>query len=174
MEPVLVTGIFPVFKDVLECEKSPPCMVEHPVQYDPDASLVECAADLLKVLVCAQADVYLPVIPCVVPMGIRLKQRGKVNGIYPQFFQMGNPFFYLSDPVCRHPVVFKGRAAESQRVDLIKNAFISPHKVKLLSIIGICAAFSCYPVTIVKQDSLIIKINGLAGKEKYDKISGEF
>jgi len=26
----------------------------------------------------------------------------------------------------------------------------------------------------VKQDSLIIKINGLAGKEKYDKISGEF
>ena len=47
MEPVLVTGIFPVFKDVLECEKSPPCMVEHPVQYDPDASLVECAAFFL-------------------------------------------------------------------------------------------------------------------------------
>ena len=64
----------------------------------------------------------------VVAVGIRLKHRGKINGVDAELFKMLRPVQNLQNAVLLHAVVFKGRAAEAQGVNLIKYAFICPHK----------------------------------------------
>ncbi len=70
MEPVFVAGIFTVFDHILECKEAPSGMVEHPVQHYTDPCFVQCVADLLKIFVRSQADIYLPVIPGIVSMSV--------------------------------------------------------------------------------------------------------
>lgn len=83
-------------------------MVEHAVQHHPDARLVQGLADLLKILVGAQAAVDFFEVPGVVAVGVRLKHRGEIDGPNAQLLQVGNPLLHLLDAVHRHPVVFKG------------------------------------------------------------------
>ena len=90
---------------------------------------MESVAHLFEIVVVSQADVYFTVISGVVTMGIRLEQGREVDGVNTQLFQMGNPILHFKDPVCRNSVIFKGSSAESQRIDLIKNTFISPHNI---------------------------------------------
>ena len=102
-------------------------MVEHTVQEDPDPVLVERPAHIPEVFIGAQPAVDLLVIPCVVTVCIRFKDRAEVDSGNSQLFQMGDPVLYFQDPVRLHTVVLIRRAAHAQRIDLIDHTFFSPH-----------------------------------------------
>ena len=112
--------------DIPESPEAPAHVVEHAVQHHPDASFVKGLADLLKVLVGAQAAVDLPVVPGVVAMGVGLKHRGKVHRPNAQLFQVGDPLLHLLDAMGLHPVVVEGRAAKPQGVNLVKHSALGP------------------------------------------------
>ena len=132
MEPVFVGGVLPVPDHVLELGKAAAHMVEDAVQYDTDPVLMQLSAYLSEILVGSQPNIDLFVIPCIISMGIRFKQGAEINRIDPQFLHMRNPLRHLADPVKRHLLlrvilIRIGSSAESQCINLIKNAVFSPH-----------------------------------------------
>ena len=136
VEPVKIGRILPVLQHILKGPEASSHMVKHPVQNHADSFLMKPGANLLKILIRAKAAVHLPEIPCIVSMGIGFKQGGKIYGICPQLSDMSDPVNHL--PYSRSlrrllcPVVFKRRSAEAQRIYLVKNAFVSPHRCVLL------------------------------------------
>ena len=127
MEPVLVGGVPFLFLHVPEGPEAPAHMVEHAVQHHPDAVGVEDLHHLGKVLVGSQAAVHLPVVPGVVAMAVAVEDGGEVEGAGPQLLDMGGPVPDFADAAYGYAVVFLGRAAEAQGIDLIEYAFVSPH-----------------------------------------------
>ena len=49
------------------------------VQHYPDPVLMQCIADLFKVLVGSQADIHLPVVPGIIAVTVRFKNGDLVN-----------------------------------------------------------------------------------------------
>jgi hypothetical protein len=135
MEPVPVRRVLPVSDHILKLVKSPPDVVEDTVQDNADPVFMQLSADLFKILVGAQADIDLFIIPGVITVRVRLKQRTEVHCIDPQLLHMRNPFGNLPDSVQFHlffriALVGKRSSAESQCKNLIKHAVVSPHKFK--------------------------------------------
>ena len=103
-------------------------MVEHAVQHHLDARRVQRPAHLLKILVGAQAAVQAAVVPGVVAVGVGFKGRVEQHRARAQLFQMGHPVQHPQDAGAHLAVVLRGRAAQAQGIDLIKYAFVKPHK----------------------------------------------
>ena len=70
-----VTGMFPVFENVLKGPESPAYMVENTVQHHPDSLFMEFTAQIRKVFVRSQSAVNLCLIPVIVTVRIRFKYR---------------------------------------------------------------------------------------------------
>ena len=138
MEPVQIRGILPFLQNILKGPEASSHMIENTVQHHPDSFFMKVLTDLFEILIGAQPAVHLPEIPGIIPMGIRLKQRGKIDGVCAKLLYMSNPAIYLLYSIllcCRTAsVIFKRSPAESQRIYLIKNTFVSPHKCVLLSL----------------------------------------
>ncbi len=112
--------------------ESPADVIKDSVQDDADAFFVEICTDPGKVFIRSQTGVDPAVIPGIVSMCVGLKYRRKIDGVRPKSADMGYPVIHFCDPVFRNTVVFKGCTAETERIDLVKYAFISPHKICLL------------------------------------------
>ena len=67
-------------------------MIEHAVQHDLDIMLVECLADLLKVLVRPETTVDLQEISRVISMVVRFEDRIEKDRADAQFLEILCPF----------------------------------------------------------------------------------
>ena len=133
IEPILIGGFPSSLQDILELRESAADMVEHSVQDHADPRCVEVFTDFLEILVGAQPAVDLFIVPRVITVRIRLKYGTKIDCGDPQFCKMRDPFLYFQDPVRLHAVVFIGRSAHAQRVNLIDHTFFCPHNKSSLS-----------------------------------------
>ena len=127
VEPVLVRGIPLFLLYVAERPEAAADMVEHAVQHDLDAVFVQGVAHRSKVLVRAEAAVDFAEVAGVVAVAVGFKDRGKVYRVAAELCDVLRPVRNLRDAVYQHTIVDARRAAEPDRVDLIKYALISPH-----------------------------------------------
>ena len=102
-------------------------MIKHSIQHNSDAIFMKHTANPCKIFVCSKPHIHLSIVPGIIPMGIRFKNRSEINRIHSQILHMGNPFLHLLYPVLRFPVIFKGCPAKAQWINLIKYTFICPH-----------------------------------------------
>ena len=126
-EPVFVRGVPFFLLNVFECPESPSDMVEDAVQHDLYVVLVQCTAYFDKILVRSQTAVDLREISCVIAVIVRLKDRIEYDRADPELLEIFRPFPYLENAVGCDAVVVHRRAAESDRIYLIKSFVISPH-----------------------------------------------
>ena len=132
VEPVFIRGVPLFLLHVAECPKAAANVVEHTVEYNLDTVFVKGIADGSKILVSAEPAVDLAEVARVIAMAVRFKDRGKIDRVAAQLCDMFRPVRHLADTVFEHAVVDARRTAETDRVDLIKYAFISPHSQELL------------------------------------------
>ena len=121
VEPVPIGGALPVFEHVLEGPEAPAHVVEHAVQHHAYARLVQGVAHVSEVLVGAKARVYLPKVPGVIAVGVRLEHRGEVHRAGIELFKMGHPVYHLAYAALGFAVVLIGRAAEADGVYLVEH-----------------------------------------------------
>ena len=132
VEPIHIAGILTVAEYVLKRPKSSADMIEHTVQHYTDTVFMQSITHLLKILIGSQTHIHFAVVSGIIAVGIRLKQRRKIYRIDTHFFHMRYPVQHLQDSMLQYAVIFKGRSAEPQWVNLIKHTFICPHFVCLL------------------------------------------
>ncbi len=126
VEPVLIGRIPALLDNVAELRKAPADVVENAVEDDLYSLLMQCVADLFEVLVRAESAVDLRIIAGVVAVCVRLKNGRKVHGVAAELLYMIHPFEHFQDTVLLHAIVFKRRAAKSERIYLVKYGFIAP------------------------------------------------
>ena len=130
VEPVAVRGGFPIFQHILEGPEAASHMVEHAVQHNADAVFVQLGAQGGKAFVGAQAAVNHTVIARIIAVAVALEDGAEVNRVHAQIEQVRDPLLETRKTgLCRcgaAVVVFR-RAAEAERINLIKIAFICPH-----------------------------------------------
>ena len=102
-------------------------MVEHTVQHHPDARRVQRRAHARKIRVRTKAAVQLRIVPGIVAVSVGFKHRAEIHRVRPQLFDMGHPVQQLQNTRLRSAIVFPRRAAQAQRIDLVKHAFFKPH-----------------------------------------------
>ena len=137
IKPVFIRRAFPVLQHILKAEEAPAHVVEYAVQKDPDAGFMEGIADLLKVFIGAKTHIYLLIIPCIIAVGVGLKDGREVYRAHMKLLQVRNPVHYLPDPGREDAVVLEGCAGKAHGIYLIKYGFIRPHKTTpLLGYIG--------------------------------------
>lgn len=88
---------------------------------------MERRRDLLEILVRAEAAVDLEEVARVVAVSVRLEQRREIYRVRAERLYMLYPVLDLRYAMYSLPVVFKRRAAEAERVDLVKYTVICPH-----------------------------------------------
>ena len=107
-------------------------MVEHAVQHDLDAVLMQSLAYGCEIGVRAEAAVHLSEVAGIVAVTVGFEDRGEINGVAAETRDMLGPVGSLADARHGYSVVDARRAAEADGIDLIKNTFISPHRSLLL------------------------------------------
>ena len=75
MKPVQIRRILPVFNNVLKLIEPPSHVIEYAIQHNPDPIFMQLVAHFLKVLISSKPDINFLIIPCIVAMRIRLKNR---------------------------------------------------------------------------------------------------
>ena len=130
-KPILIGGIPLLFLHIAERPEAAPNVVENAVQYNPDTVFMQDFANGGEILVSAKAAVDFPVIPGVISVPVGFKNRGKVNGVTAELTDMLGPVTELFDAVDGDTVIFPRRAAETDRIYLIKYTVIRPHKYLL-------------------------------------------
>ena len=132
VEPVLV-GRVPFFLlYVPERPEAAADMVEHAVQHDLDAVLMQSLAYGCEIGVRAEAAVHLSEVAGIVAVTVGFEDRGEINGVAAETRDVLGPVGSLADARHGYAVVDARRAAEADGIDLIKNTFISPHRSLLL------------------------------------------
>ena len=132
VEPVLV-GRVPFFLlYVSERPEAAADMVEHAVQHDLDAVLMQSLAYGCEIGVRAETAVHLSEVAGIVAVTVGFEDRGEINGVAAETRDMLGPVGSLADARHGYSVVDARRAAEADGIDLIKNTFISPHRSLLL------------------------------------------
>ena len=101
-------------------------MVEYAVQHHADSVFVQCRDNRAEVLVCAEPAVDFFVIAGVIAVCVRFKDRREIDRIAAECFDVRDPVRHLPDPADLVPVILKRRAAETERIDLIKYRVIAP------------------------------------------------
>ena len=139
VEPVLVGAVPALFLHIAERPKAAPHVVEHAVQQHADARRMQGGADLLQVVVGAQAAIDLVVIAGVVAVGVALEQGIEQHAGRAQFFDVVHPVQHTQQAV---PVglglvtiVLQRCPAQAQGVDLVNHSFIVPHVFLLVSFV---------------------------------------
>ena len=127
VEPIPVRAGLPLLQYVPEGPKAAPHMVEHTVQHHPDARRVQRRAHARKIRVRTKAAVQLRIVPGIVAVSVGFKHRAEIHRVRPQLFDMGHPVQQLQNTRLRSAIVFPRRAAQAQRIDLVKHAFFKPH-----------------------------------------------
>ena len=131
VEPIFV-GAVPLFLlHVLERPKAAAHVVEHAVQQHADARRVQGCADLLEVVVGAQAAIDLVVVAGVVTVGVALEQgveqhtgrAQRLDVVYP----IQHPQQAMLVGLGWVAVILQRRPAQAQGVDLVNYSFIVPH-----------------------------------------------
>lgn len=135
VEPVFIRRIPFLFLHVSECPEPAPYMIKHPVQYDLHPMCVKIAAHFAEICVCPKAAVDGTEIPGVVAVIVRFKNRIQKDRAHSQILQIFRPVKKLADPRDALAVVMDGRAAEADRIYLIKYTVICPHRINLISLI---------------------------------------
>ena len=102
-------------------------MIENAVENHSYPVFMKLSAYRCEILISTEPAVQLTVIPCIVAVCIRLEHRRKIDCVAAQTLYMRYPVSYLIYSAFGNSVVFKRRSAESQRIYLIKYAFICPH-----------------------------------------------
>lgn len=102
-------------------------MVEHAVENDLDAVLVQRAADVREVRVRAQTAVHPAVVAGVVAVVVGLENRGEVHSVAAETRDMLRPVGHLADARHGYAVVRARCAAEADGINLIKYTVKSPH-----------------------------------------------
>ncbi len=128
VEPVLVGAVPFLLLHVLEGPEAPAHVVEHPVQHHPQPGVVEGLAHLGQVLIGPQAGVCMEVVPGVVAVAVAVEDRVEQDGVRPGFFDMVHPVQQAQDAGFCFPVVLRRGAAQTQRVNLIDDCLVKPHK----------------------------------------------
>ena len=127
-EPVLFVRAFALRLHLFKGEKAAADVVEHAVQDDADARLVKFFDQALEIFVVAQPPVYLEKIDGIVPVALAFKQRVEQHGIEAALLDVRDALFDDMEAMAHLPeVVFAFRPAVSERIDLIKDAFVKPH-----------------------------------------------
>ena len=103
-------------------------MVEDPVQHHPQSGAVEGLAHLGQVIIGSQPGVQVEVVPGVVAVAVAVEDRIEQDGVRPGLFDMLYPVQQTQDAGSHGPVVVRRRAAQTQRVDLVDDCLIKPHK----------------------------------------------
>ena len=132
LKPAYIGRWLSVAKHILKWPKPPSHMVKHTIQHHSDSIFMESITDLFEIFIGSQPCVHFPVIPCIISMGVRFKKGWKINRVNPQFLDMRNPLQYFQYTMLWDTVILKWCPAESQWINLIKNAFICPHTIFLL------------------------------------------
>ena len=81
VEPVLVRGVPLFLLNVLKCPEAASDMVEHAVEHDADAFVVQDAAHFGKLFIGAEAAVDFSEIAGVVAVAVGFKDGGEIHGI---------------------------------------------------------------------------------------------
>ena len=126
-KPVFVWGIPFFLLDIFESPETSSYMVEHAVQHDLYIMVMQSLTDLFEILVRSQPTVDFFKIPCVISVIVRFEDRVQDDGTDPQLLKIFRPFTDLENAVSRDAVVVYRRAAESDRIYLIKSFVVSPH-----------------------------------------------
>ena len=137
VKPVFVRAVPTLFLHVAERPEAAPHMVEHAVEQNFDARRMQRRADLLEVVVRAQAAVDLVVVAGVVAVGIALKQRVEQHAGRAQTLDVLHPVQHAQNAVVVRlglvAVVLQWCAAQPQRINLVNYRFIIPHFMFLLA-----------------------------------------
>ena len=70
-------------------------MIEYTIQYNFDAFFVKIVTDCGKVFIRTESGIDLCIIPGIVTVCVRLKDRGKIDGVGAKFFDVRNPVIDL-------------------------------------------------------------------------------
>ena len=132
VEPILVFRVPSLFQHILKGKEASSHMVKNTIQNDADSTFLQFPTNFRKIRITPQTTINPSIISCIIAMPVRLKDGRKINGIHMEALKMGNPLCNFPDSRDRYPVIFLWSAAKAQRVDLIKNAAIGPHKHSLL------------------------------------------
>ena len=131
VEPVLVRAVPFFLLHIPEGPKAAAHVVKHAVQHHLQSRLMQCGADLLKILPGAKAAVQPVVVPGVIAVGVALKHRIEQHAGGAQFPDMLCPLLHAQDAVRLHPIVLPGRAAQPQRINLVNDRIVEPHSFDL-------------------------------------------
>ena len=126
VEPVLIGRVPALLDNVAELREAPADVIENAVEHDLYSLLMQCVADLFEVLIRAESAVDLRVIAAVEAVCVRLKNARKLHHLHPELLYMIHPIKHFQDTVLLHAIVFKRRAAKSQRIYLVKYSLIAP------------------------------------------------
>ena len=126
-KPAAVRRALAVAPHVLKGPETPADVVENAVEHHADARPVQRAAYRGKVGVGAEPAVDGAEIPRVVAVRVGGKHRAEVHGVRAGTAYLPDPACHFADAVHRDAVVARGRAAETERINLIEYAVVSPH-----------------------------------------------
>lgn len=128
VEPILFIGLFAPPAHVLKGKKAPAYVVEHAVQHDADARLVEFFHKRFEVRIVAEAPVHVEKVYGIVAVALAFEQRVEQHGVKSLFLYLRDALFDLAEAVThRAEVVFALTAAVAERIDLVKNTLVKPH-----------------------------------------------
>ena len=103
-------------------------MIKHTIQHHFYMVSVKILTDLCKIFVGSQPTVDFLKVSSVIAVIVGFKYRIQKDGIYPQILQIFAPIQQFSDAGSTDAIIVYWRTAESDWINLIKNAVISPHK----------------------------------------------
>ena len=128
VEPEAVIGPLALFEHFPEGREGTADVIEHAVQHDADARLVELLDERLKFLVGAETAVDTIKVNGVVAVALALKERIEEHRPHPELLEAGDLRLDEGEAVAHlAEVVLPLRPAESERIDLIKHTFVKPH-----------------------------------------------
>ncbi len=126
-EPVFVRRGFPVFQHVEKGCEFTSHMIEHAIENDADAGLMTMADKAREVVIVAKSCIDLTVVGRIVSVGDRFEDWIEQDTVDPELVQGRDPRKKPFQPMSRLMIIFKGRTAGAQGINLIKNTGFKPH-----------------------------------------------
>ena len=130
VEPILVRRVPFILLDILERPETASNVVEHTVEDNADAVAVQAGANVGEIGIGAQSAVDAAEITGVVAVRVGLEEGREVDRVRTQCADMFDPVTDLADAALVYAVIDARCAAETDRINLIKYAFVCPHKTK--------------------------------------------
>ena len=126
LEPRTIWRRLQIFADIFKRPKAASHMIEHTVQNNSDAVVVQSCTDPGETFVIAKTVVYMVVIVGIVSVGSRHKHGTEIHGVDVHFFQVWDEVNDLIQTVRLLTVIDSRCSAEAQRIDVIEDRFVDP------------------------------------------------